>query len=77
MATGPSSSGGPGFIGPGALDRLPSMPLVLGQRSRTEDFVFHGGKCDIPPLVSKGQPLMRRESSLGYSQIPLETSGLY
>ena len=76
VTTGPSS-GGPGFIGPGHLDRLVSMPLVLGQRSRTEDFVFHGGKCDIPPLVSKGPPLLRRESSLGYSQVPLETSGLY
>ena len=75
-----SFEAGPGLIGPGALDRLPSMPLELSNRSRTDDFVFHpaaGGGIKNSPPQSMAPPLVRRESSLGYSQVPLQTSGMY
>ena len=52
----------------GSLDRLPSMPLDLNGRGRTDDFVF----------TSTEQPISNmRAVSLGYSKVPLQTSGMY
>ena len=65
-----AGSHGPGNIGPGALDRLPSMPLELNGRSRTDDFVFSSAEG----VETMGPPALLRNESLGYSKVPLQTT---
>ena len=58
MLRAESWKAGPGQIGPGSLDRLPSIP---------DDFVFDSGQG-----MAMAVPALARNDSLGYSQLPLQ-----